>query len=130
MCFSATASFVAATSLSVIGIATIKQAKTKFEIPIAAIPLIFGTQQFIEGILWLTFGTDAHLVKQVMTYIYSGFSHVLWPFYIPFAMGVLESVPWRKKAIFTFGAIGISVGLYLLYFLVTRPLVGRCPSIS
>ncbi len=125
MCFSATASFVAGTSLSVIGIVTLKQAKTKSEIPVAIVPLLFGVQQLVEGIIWLSFDTDAPLVKQVMTYIYSGFSHVLWPFYIPFAMGFLEAVPWRKKTIFTFGAIGISVGLYLLYFIVNRSVVAE-----
>ena len=33
-----------------------------------------------------------------MTYLYSAFSHVLWPIYVPFAMGILEAVRWRKRA--------------------------------
>ena len=78
MCFSATASFVAGTSLSVIGVATLTQAKRKTEIPFAMIPLLFGIQQLVEGVIWLTFVQDAPLLKQTMTYVYSGFSHVLW----------------------------------------------------
>ena len=40
-------------------------------------------------------------------------------------MGVLEAVPWRKKTLFTFGAIGISVGFYLLYLIINRPVVAE-----
>ncbi|OYZ23557.1 MAG: hypothetical protein B7Y39_04420 [Bdellovibrio sp. 28-41-41] len=125
MCFSATASFVAGISLSVVGVATLNQARTKSEIPIAIIPLMFGVQQLIEGVIWLTFHTDAAFLRQVMTYIYSVFSHVLWPIYIPFAIGILEAVNWRKKMILAFGVIGISVGLYLLYFIVVFPVAAE-----
>ena len=128
MCFSATASFVAGTSLSVIGVATLTQAKRKTEIPFAMIPLLFGIQQLVEGVIWLTFVQDAPLLKQTMTYVYSGFSHVLWPIYVPFAIGVLEAARWRKKVLATFEVAGIAVGLYLLYFIVTRPVVAQVVS--
>jgi hypothetical protein len=89
------------------------------------IPLLFGIQQLIEGVIWLTFRHDAPLLKQTMTYLYSGFSHVLWPMYLPFAVGVLEVVRWRKKVLFTFELAGVSVSFYLLYFIVTRPVVAE-----
>lgn len=125
MCFSASASFVAGTLLSVAGVATLKSTKTRSELPFALIPLLFGIQQLTEGIVWLTFGHEAPAVKDVTTYLYSGFSHVLWPMYIPFAMGTLEQVRWRRRAIFTFELAGAAVALYLLYFLVTRPVVAE-----
>ena len=125
MCFSASASFIAGTSLSAIGVATLKKAKVRAELPFAMIPLLFGVQQLIEGVIWLTFDHDATLLKQTMTYLYSGFSHVLWPVYVPFAMGFLETVRWRKKAIFAFGVVGVAVSLYLLYFIVTRPVIAE-----
>lgn len=125
MCFSASASFIAGTSLSAFGVATIKRAETRAELPFAMIPLLFGVQQLIEGVLWLTFRFEAPLLKQTMTYLYSGFSHVLWPIYVPFAIGILEAVGWRKKAIFAFEAAGATAGLYLLYFLVARPVVAE-----
>jgi hypothetical protein len=125
MCFSASASFIAGASLCGVGVATLKRAKTRAEIPLAIIPLLFGIQQLTEGVLWLTFRYDAPLLKQMMTYLYSGFSHVLWPMYLPFAIGVLEAVRWRKKAIFAFEVAGVAVGLYLLYFMVARPMVAE-----
>ena len=91
MCFSASASFIAGASISVLGVATIKKTKTRAEVPFAMIPLLFGIQQLIEGVIWLTFHYEAPLLKQIMTYFYSGFSHVLWPIYVPLAIGFLEA---------------------------------------
>ena len=41
------------------------------------------------------------------------------------SMGMLETVRWRKKAIFALEAAGVAVGLYLLYFIVSRPVVAE-----
>ena len=125
MCFSASASFISGSALCAAGVATLKRTESKNEVPFAMIPLLFGIQQLTEGVIWLTFSHDAPLLKQTMTYVYSGFSHVLWPMYVPFAMGIMEAVRWRKKAIFAFEAVGVAVGLYLLYFIVTRPVVAE-----
>jgi hypothetical protein len=102
MCFSASASFIAGASLSAVGVATLKRTERTAELPLAMIPLLFGIQQLTEGVIWLTFHRNAPLLKQTSTYLYSGFSHVLWPVYVPFAMGILEAVRWRKKTIFAF----------------------------
>lgn len=102
MCFSATASFIAGASLPAIGAMTVKKAERKAELPFAAIPLLFGVQQILEGIIWLTFRFDTPLLNTFMTNAYSLFSHVLWPFYVPFAVLALEPVPWRRKVLYAF----------------------------
>ena len=118
MCFSATASFVAGSALSVVGVVTIAKAKRKAQIPFAMIPLLFGIQQIAEGFIWLSFRFNTLWLNTTMTYAYSMFSHVLWPIFVPLAVGLLETVPWRKKVISIFQFMGIAVSLYLLYFLV------------
>jgi hypothetical protein len=40
-------------------------------------------------------------------------------------MGVLEAVRGRKKVILAFEAAGFAFGLYLLYFIVTRPVTAE-----
>ena len=125
MCFSATASFVAGVSLSAIGVLTLKKAEQKAEIPLAMIPLLFGIQQIIEGMLWLSFRLEAPLLNVTMTYAFTLFSHVLWPMYVQFAIGLVETVAWRKKAIWAFRVIGIAVGLYLLYWIVRFPVTSE-----
>ena len=125
MCFSAPVSLAAGTSLTVIGIAAIASTRRRSELPFATIPLLFGVQQLIEGVIWLTFRHDAPVLRQVMTYVYSMFSHVLWPIYVPLALYFLEGTPWRRKVMLGFQVLGTAVGLYLLYFLVARPVVAE-----
>jgi hypothetical protein len=125
MCFSATASFIAGVSLSVLGVATVKKAERKAEIPFAMIPLLFGAQQVVEGMLWLSFQFDAQLLNVIMTYLFTLFSHILWPIFLPFSIGLMETVAWRKKVISAFRITGIATGLYLLYFIVRFPVTSE-----
>ncbi len=125
MCFSATASFIAGGVLSAAGVMTIKKTEKKSEIPFATIPLLFGIQQIIEGVIWLTFHNNAPELNIVMTFIYSVFSHVLWPIFVPFSIILLEPVRWRKKVMFTLWIGGTVVGLYLFYNLFAFPITSR-----
>ena len=125
MCFSATASFVAGATLSATGVATLRQVRQRFEIPFAAIPLLFGVQQIAEGVIWLTFRHDAPVLRQTMTYIYSVFSHVWWPIWVPLAIGYFEPSRRRKRILLGFQVAGLAVGLYLLYSLIARPITAE-----
>lgn len=125
MCFSATASFIAGVSLSAFGLLTIKMAKRREEIPFAMIPLLFGIQQLIEGMLWISFQHDTRILNVSMTYSFTLFSHVMWPVFVPFAIGLVEAVPWRIKALLIFRYIGGGVGIYLLYFIARFPITSE-----
>ena len=125
MCFSATASFTAGIGLLVVGAFTARRARRPAELPFALIPALFGIQQLIEGALWLTFPDEAPHANSVLTHAYSFFSHVLWPIYVPIAVLLLEPVPWRRKLLLGIAVAGAAVGLYLLYFLITEPIVSQ-----
>lgn len=125
MCFSAPASFIAGATLVAGGIATLRMASRPAEMPFAAIPLLFGIQQLVEGLIWLSFRDASPLSNPPLTFVYSLFSHVLWPIYVPFAVRLLETVPWRRRALAATQIAGIMVGLYLLYFLVRDPITSR-----
>jgi hypothetical protein len=125
MCFSASVSLVAGTSLLVVGIVTVRKARHKDELPFAAIPLLFGVQQLIEGVIWLTFRFDSPMLNPAMTLLYSLFSHVLWPIFVPFAVLLLEPVNWRRKALAAFLAVGLGTGLYLLVGMFRFPIASR-----
>jgi len=122
MCFSATASFVAGGALSTVGAITLKKTKSKREIPFAAIPLLFGIQQLVEGVVWITFATGAVGIHTLFSTLFALFAYVLWPTLIPTAILMVETKPWRKKALWIFWAFGISISSYLLYSLIAFPI--------
>lgn len=125
MCFSLLASVGAGTALSAAGSATVKMTRRKAELPLAMIPLLFGIQQLTEGLVWWSLGNDAATLNSVATFVYSLFSHVLWPIFVPFAVLLIETVPWRKKVLKIFLGLGIAVGLYLLYFMIVDPITSQ-----
>lgn len=125
MCFSATASFTAGVGLLAIGAVTTSRINRPAELPFALIPVLFGVQQLIEGGLWLTFPVSAPHINSVLTHLYSLFSHVLWPVYVPIAVLLIEPEMWRRKALMAIALAGAAVGLYLLYFLVTEPIISE-----
>jgi hypothetical protein len=125
MCFSASASFVAGTALTAAGALTLRMTARRTEIPFAMIPLLFGLQQITEGLIWLSFRSATPLPNATLTLVYSLFSHVLWPIFVPFAVSLLETVAWRRKALAACQVAGAGVGLYLLYFIIRFPVTSR-----
>ena len=125
MCFSATASFSAGVVLLGLGTLTLKAVRHPRELLLASIPLLFGIQQVVEGVIWLTFRYEAPFLNAVMTHLYSFFSHVLWPVYVPVAVLLIEPPGWRRKAVAIFAAGGFAVGVYLMYALVAFTIVSR-----
>lgn len=119
MCFSATASFIAGAATSGVGIAIIKNIKSKRQIPLASIPFLFGIQQFIEGGIWLSFNLPT--LNLVLTYIYIFYSHIWWPFFVPLAIFMVEDHKIRRKILFFYMVIGICIGLYFTAFTLTGP---------
>ncbi|MDP1692174.1 MAG: hypothetical protein Q8L49_09545 [Burkholderiaceae bacterium] len=125
MCFSATASFAAGAFLLGLGTLTLKSARRPRELAFAAIPLLFAIQQLTEGVVWLSFRYEAPLLNSVMTHVFSFFSHVLWPIYVPIAVLLIEPPGRRRQALLAFVAAGLVVGVYLLYILAAFPVVSR-----
>jgi hypothetical protein len=76
-------------------------------------------------VIWPTFRYEAPLLNAVMTHVYSFFSHVLWPVYVPVAVLLIERLRWRRRALLVFVAAGVAVSAYLPYFLVAFPIVSR-----
>ncbi|NML16946.1 DUF6629 family protein [Azohydromonas caseinilytica] len=125
MCFSATASLAAGTFLLGFGVMTLHMAKRRHELAYAAIPLLFALQQLTEGVVWLTFGPGLEPLNTAAAQLYSFFSHVLWPVYVPAAVWLLEDEPPRRRALGATAAAGLAVGLYLLYTLLADGIVAR-----
>lgn len=125
MCFSATASFSAGTLLLGLGTLTVRLTHRRCELPLAAIPLLFGIQQLSEGVIWLTFKYDAPQLNVAMTYFYSFLSHVLWPIYVPLAVLLIEPLRRHRVVLIGFAVAGFVTGVYLLSVLLIFSVISR-----
>lgn len=120
MCFSATASFAASAVLGTTGIVALSTVKDKRDYFIAAVPVLFAVQQFIEGLVWVTFGQG--LLTESFAYGFLFFAFLLWPVYIPLAVWAHERDPRRRcllRYLIFFGSMG---SFYLLVLLFTQSL--------
>jgi hypothetical protein len=129
MCFSAEASFLGGVVISAIGMVTVKTVHKRSQLLFAAIPLFFGIQQMVEGILWLTIPYPDHwLAQSIGKYVFLTMADVLWPVIIPLSVFLMEDNPKRKKMLRLLLITGIALALYyascLLFFHVTPQITG------
>lgn len=111
MCFSATASFSAAVLLIPAGVYCVRKAKglNKPYWVIGLLPLLFGVQQALEGVVWLALESQNPQSIRASALGFMAFSHLFWLFWIPFASYVLEP-PGLRKSVFM--ALAVLGGLY------------------
>ena len=117
MCFSAPASFTVAAITGLAGAAAISRTSARREIPLASVPLIFGTQQAIEGTLWLALGHEnlsGWVTPLANAFIFSAL--VVWPVWAPVAAILVE----RNRIRF----LAMAVLLALAVVLVIRGVFG------
>ena len=125
MCFSATASFTASAVLLGIGALTLRRVERPGDRALAAIPILFAIQQALEGLVWLSLNGKIHGMLGPATQVYSLFSHVLWPIYVPLAVWLAEPPGSRRRGLFGFMVAGAAVGGFLLYGMIVNPIVAR-----
>lgn len=126
MCFSAAASFGASIALAGIGIASLKQVKAPAQYPFASIPLIFGAQQCMEGIVWIASshpGWSDWLYPA--SYGFLAVAQMIWPLLFPIAFGLMEKDPGRRKFIRLLQIPGIIIAAYFLFCLISFNLETR-----
>jgi hypothetical protein len=124
MCLSATASFGASVCLTGLGIASTRMAKSPNQYGFGSIPLVFGIQQFAEGVVWLSLKHESmSSFSHAASIAFLIFAQVVWPIWLPAAFVMFEEDPKKRKILNLFLIPGIMVAAYFLYCLVTLPLV-------
>ncbi len=116
MCFSATASFSAATVIGSIGVATYKKCKHREMKFLASIPFLFAMQQVAEGFVWLSFTQSKFQgLQPSATIAFLFFAWVLWPILIPFSVYQSEAKGKKRDIIFYLFLLGCLTGAHSLY---------------
>jgi hypothetical protein len=121
MCFSPEADLAAGVLVSVVGIDAIKRARSPEELPLAALPLLFGVHQLVEAFVWwgLAGKVPASLGDTAM-WIYLAIAFLL-PLWVPLAVRGVEPSPGRRPVITVMVGIGLLVSLILLGTIVWVP---------
>jgi hypothetical protein len=121
MCFSAGASFTASALLALAGSVALSKIKRHQEYMIAFIPMLFAFQQFIEGVLWLSFTNDSY--KSLYSFALYGFllfAFVVWPLWIPISLyEFYKNSVYSQRLRFPI-IVGIIVALSLLAYLMVK----------
>lgn len=122
MCFSAQASFAAATILSAIGLFTVSKVRTKALLPLATIPVFFGIQQMGEGVVWLTLnaGDTTSMMHKIAVYGFVFFASMFWPLWIPGSLYLVEQHKRSKQLLGVTFVIGLLFALVALKCLIVN----------
>ena len=122
MCFSATASFVAAGALAPIGAACVPLAQrlgARRWMPLAVTPLVFAVQQALEGVVWLRLGHGASTAElRPVALAYLGFAFAIWPIWMPWCalcLGAGRLLGWQRRLMRGLWGLGalLAVGLWV-----------------
>lgn len=119
MCFSATVSFVAGSSLGLVGLLSISYARSLKQRMIAIIPLAFGIQQIAEGFVWKGIETQGDMFVYYGAHTFLFFAFYFWPIWIPLTMRTIESHEKRRAVLTGFLIMGIAIAGYLMYQVAT-----------
>lgn len=121
MCFSAEASFAAATTTSVLGVYCLSRSRGSREWLIAAMPLVFGAQQAVEGLLWLSLPAGAAgCASSGLTLGFLSIAHGVWPVYASLAALLAEPSGRRRRLMAANLALGAGLAGYLMWGLITH----------
>jgi hypothetical protein len=92
------------------------------ELPLAAIPLIFASQQGIEGLLWVSLPVaPSGPSSSLLTYLFLILGKVLWPVYAPLAVLIIESDQRRRILLKICLIAGVGTAVYFLGNILTNP---------
>lgn len=118
MCFSASASFIAGTVLTSIGVASVNKVNKKEYYLFASIPIIFGIQQMTEGFIWIGLNDpEKGYSAQLSSYLFLFIAQVVWPTWVPLSILFLDKKERHKSIQKLLVILGAALSMYMCYCL-------------
>ncbi|MGD0558129.1 MAG: DUF6629 family protein [Streptosporangiaceae bacterium] len=124
MCFSPQADVVGGLVICAIGVDAVRHVRQRRELlALAGLPLLLGTHQFIESLVWLWLqGHVPHAIGHVALWAYLLIAFVVLPVFVPLAVIALEPTVRRKWMMLPFAAIGTVIAVVLLTAMIRGPI--------
>lgn len=126
VCLSPEVDVVAGAAICGIGVATLLQVRRKRDLIIGALPLGFGLHQVTEAFVWLGLRDQVSAgLGDAARDVYVGYAQVVLPIVVPLGFALLERDPRRRRFVWPFAALGLAVGLFLLWHLLGGGIVAE-----
>ena len=125
MCFSAEASFTAGAVLTGAGVCAHVYCRSPRDRILASMPLLFGLQQVVEGVVWLSLQGEGP--KQVERAAALSFCMIatLWPTIFPLSLVVRKQDRMRKSLLACLLVLGVAATAYMAFFLLVDGVSAR-----
>lgn len=134
MCFSPQMDATAGVLITAVGIDALRQVRSRRQLPVAVLPLLFGVHQLVETFVWLGLrGEVSSRLGDVATWIYLLIALVVVPVAVPAAALALGVGRWRWLDVAFLGcgvAAAVVAGLALGVRVVPHRLDGHQISYS
>lgn len=114
MCFSESASVVSGLVIGGVGVATVRIVPDRRQLPFAALPVMFGVHQVLEGIVWDQLehsGQSAIRTPAVEMWLLIAW--LVLPIWVPLAVRLFEPDERRRRLMLGLAAIGVVIAGYL-----------------
>jgi len=123
MCFTAAASFGLSAVLLPAGAYCVWSAlgKRKALLGLAIIPLVFGAQQFSEGLVWRGLDQGSISLARMAAFAYLYFALAFWPFWGPLCAFLTEMDVRKRRLLACFTLLGFVGGLVLFLTVALNP---------
>jgi hypothetical protein len=133
MCFAPEADAVVGGIIIAVGVDALRHVRSAKQIPLAALPLLFGLHQVTEAFVW--WGLQGHVsesIERLAVWIWLLFAFVALPILLPIAVDLVESSRLRRRIIGACAGLGLVVAVALAIALFRDPvnahIQGHCIS--
>jgi Family of unknown function (DUF6629) len=116
MCFSESASVAGGLAVGGLGIATLPLVRERKQMMFAALPLVFGVHQLLEGAVWDQL--DASGQAAIRTPAVEAWLLIAWlvlPVWVPIAVLLCEPDEGRRRWLLVLVVVGSGIGAYLAF---------------
>jgi hypothetical protein len=123
VCFSPEADFTAAAVVGVVGVETLRRVRTRRELIVGALPVLFAAHQLTEGFVWLGLrGEVSSGLGATATDAYVIYAQAVLPVIVPIGFLLIEPSRRHRRRVAPFVALGLAVGGYLLWQVTQYPI--------